>query len=326
MRRKAPDDVVAEASEAAEATEGAAAGATSEGADAALVVATYGRQVLVETPAGARIRCQTRGKKSDLVVGDRVRWQPAGDGGVVTALEPRRNVFFRQDEWRTKSFAANLDQVLVLVAVEPPFSESQLARALIAAAAADVQAIVGLNKIDLPGAAEARARLAPYAAMGVTVLEFALKADPDGARACLLPHLRGRATLVLGPSGMGKSTLVNRFVEGAEAQVGEVSRALNAGRHTTTSTTWYWLDEQHAGALIDSPGFQEFGLRQVEARDLAALMPDLAPFAGDCRFANCTHRHEPGCAVRAAAEAGTISASRLRIYAALYEELSRKEW
>ena len=295
-------------------------------AGVALVVATYGRQVLVETSAGERVRCQTRGKKSDLVVGDRVRWEPTGDGGVVTSLEARRNLFFRQDEWRTKSFAANLDQLLVLVAVDPPSSESQLTRALIAAAAAAVPAIVGLNKIDLPGAPEARARLAPYAAMGVTVLEFALKADPAGARACLMPHLADRTTLVLGPSGMGKSTLINRLVPGAEAQVGEVSRALNAGRHTTTSTTWYWLDEARHGALIDSPGFQEFGLRQVEARQLALLMPDLAEWAGECRFSNCSHLHEPGCAVRAAAEAGRLSASRLRIYAELHEELSRKHW
>jgi ribosome biogenesis GTPase len=292
----------------------------------ALVVATFGRQVLVETPAGERVRCQTRGKKSDLVVGDRVHWATTGDGGVITDMLARRNLFFRQDEWRTKSFAANLDQLLVLLAVDPPFSESQLARALIAAREADVPAFIGLNKIDLQGVAEARTRLAPYVAMGVAVLEFALKADPAGARARLLPRLQGRTTLVLGPSGMGKSTLINRFVPGAEAQVGEVSRALNAGKHTTTSTTWYWLDDAHRGALIDSPGFQEFGLRQVEPRQLAGLMPDLATHAGGCRFSNCSHLQEPGCAVRAAAEAGGISASRMRIYAELHEELSRKAW
>ncbi|MBL8347968.1 MAG: ribosome small subunit-dependent GTPase A [Rubrivivax sp.] len=302
--------------------------------DAALVVATFGRQVLVETRAGERIRCQTRGKKSDLVVGDRVRWEPTGDGGVITAMLERRNLFFRQDEWRTKSFAANLGQLLVLVAVDPPFSESQLARALIAAREADVPAFIGLNKIDLPGVAQARARLAPYVAMGVPVVEFALKAKlanvpaaaEAAARESLLPLLLDRTTLVLGPSGMGKSTLINRFVPGAEAQVGEVSRALQAGKHTTTRTTWYWLDEAHRGALIDSPGFQEFGLRQVEPRQLASLMPDFAAHSGACRFSNCTHLREPGCAVRAAAEAGRISASRMRIYAELHEELSRKTW
>ena len=293
---------------------------------AALVVATFGRQLLVETPAGQRVRCQTRGKKSEAVVGDRVRWQATGDGGVVTELLPRRNLLFRQDEWRMKSFAANLDQILVLLAVAPPYAEAQLARALIAAGAAGVPALVGLNKTDLPGLDAARARLAPYRAMGVPVLGFALKADPEAARALLLPHLRDRATLVLGPSGMGKSTLINLLVPAAAAQVGEISRALNTGRHTTTTTTWYWLDEARQGALIDSPGFQEFGLRQVEAPALAALMPDFAPHLGACRFHNCSHRHEPGCAVRAAVERGEIAPTRYRIYGELYEELSAKRW
>ncbi|MBL8289189.1 MAG: ribosome small subunit-dependent GTPase A [Rubrivivax sp.] len=290
------------------------------------MVATFGRQVLVETPAGRRVRCQTRGKKSDIVVGDRVCWQASGDGGIVTELLPRRNLLFRQDEWRTKSFAANLDQILVLLAVDPPYAEAQLARALIAAGAAGVPALVGLNKTDLPGLDAARARLAPYQAMDVPVLEFALKAQPAAAHALLMPHLRDRATLVLGPSGMGKSTLINRFVAGAEAQVGEVSRALNAGRHTTTRTTWYWLDDERQGALIDSPGFQEFGLRQVQPSELMALMPDIASHAAHCRFADCAHQQEPGCAVRAAVEAGALSASRARIHAELLEELSRKAW
>jgi ribosome biogenesis GTPase len=121
---------------------------------------------------------------------------------------------------------------------------------------------------------------------------------------------------------MGKSTLINRLVPAAEAQVGEISRALNAGRHTTTTTSWYWLDAGRRGALIDSPGFQGFGLRQVEPQQLATLMPDLAAAAGHCRFYNCSHRQEPGCGIRAAFERGEISASRWRIYGELYEELA----
>jgi ribosome biogenesis GTPase / thiamine phosphate phosphatase len=261
------------------------------------------------------------------VVGDRVRWTRTGDEGVVEAVEPRRNLLFRQDEWRTKSFAANLDSLLVLVAVEPPFSESQLTRALIAAQSAGVPAWIGLNKIDLPTAALARERLAPYTAMGIDVVEFALKADPEGAAAVLAPRLEGRTTLVLGPSGMGKSTLINRFVPKAAAVVGEISLALNAGKHTTTTTTWYWLgDEPSRGALIDSPGFQEFGLRHIEAADLAGLMPDLRAHLGACRFYNCTHLHEPGCGVRDAAQRGDISPSRYRIYGELFEELSRSRF
>ena len=120
------------------------------GLDVGLVVAGHGRHYSVETPEGLRVACHPRGKKSDCVVGDRVRWQASGDGGVIEQVEPRRNLMFRQDEWKTKAFAANLDQLLVLVAAEPVFSESQLARALIAAESADIPACIVLNKADLP--------------------------------------------------------------------------------------------------------------------------------------------------------------------------------
>jgi len=291
-----------------------------------LVVGAHGRHVMVETPERERVHCHTRGKKSELVVGDRVLWQPAGDEGVIDRMMPRRNLLFRQDEWRTKSFAANLDQLLVLVAGEPMFSESQLTRALIAAAEAGIPSVIGLNKTDLPAAATARERLAPYLRMGVTLIELALRTDAAASRERLAALLKGHTTLVLGPSGAGKSTLINLVVPAAAAQVGEISRALASGRHTTTTTTWYWLDDDRSGALIDSPGFQEFGLRQIAPERLAPLMPDFAAALGECRFHNCTHRNEPGCGVRAALERGEISEYRYRIYLELHEELSQKRW
>jgi ribosome biogenesis GTPase len=286
-----------------------------------LVVAGHGRHYIVETPDGTRVTCHPRGKKSDCVVGDRVRWQASGDEGVIEHVEPRRNLLFRRDEWKTKSFAANLDQLLVLVAADPVFSESQLARALIAAESASIPARIVLNKADLPAIAAARARLEPYARMGIDVHEVALKAAPDAARALLMPLLAGRTSFVLGPSGTGKSTLINLLAPDARAQVGEVSQALNSGRHTTTTTQWYWLDAARTTALIDSPGFQEFGLRQLDAQQLPSLMPDLREPAKACRFYNCTHLHEPGCGVRAALERGEIDASRYRIYREILDEL-----
>ena len=291
-----------------------------------LVVAGHGRHYIVEGASGERTTCHPRGKKSDLVVGDRVAWKVAGDEGVIARMEPRSNLLYRQDQWKTKAFAANLDQILIMVASDPMFSESQLARALIAAESAQIAARILLNKADLPSIAEARTRLLPYSAMGVEVLEVALKTRPDEARALLDPLLLNKATLVLGPSGTGKSTLINLLAPDAKAQVGEISTALNSGRHTTTHTQWYWLDTARRTGLIDSPGFQEFGLRQIGAQQLPNLMPDFRAASTECKFYNCSHQSEPGCGVTAAVQRGGISESRLRIYGEILRELGQTRW
>jgi ribosome biogenesis GTPase / thiamine phosphate phosphatase len=291
-----------------------------------LVVASYGRHFLVETPERQRLICHPRGKKSTAVVGDRVLWQGSHDEGTIEKVEKRRNLFYRQDEVRTKSFAANLDQVLILIAAEPEFSESQLARALIAAEAERIKPLVALNKSDLVEPFErAWARLVPYQRMGYGVLPLSLRISAEVDREHLLNHLTGKTTLVLGPSGAGKSTLINLLAPGALAQTGEISQALNAGKHTTTSTTLYWVDEARTTALIDSPGFQEFGLNHIEPTRLAECMPDLKAHMGNCRFYNCTHLHEPGCDVIAAVGKGDegITPSRYRIYQELFAELSQ---
>jgi ribosome biogenesis GTPase len=292
-----------------------------------LVVASFGRHAMVETPSGERVLCHPRGKKSQVVVGDRVLWQPSSDEGTIEKLLPRRNLLYRQDEIRTKSFAANLDLVLVLLAAEPEFSESQLTRALIACHAERVPALVVLNKQDLAEPFHrAWDRLQPYRDMGEAVLPLSLTGQlGDEGLNHLRQQLQGRTTLVLGPSGSGKSTLINRLVPEAQAQTGEISKALNSGRHTTTTTTWYWLEANRSSALIDSPGFQEFGLHHLEAMQLAHCMPDFARHLGKCKFYNCTHLHEPGCAIRSAvapaAAEHPISENRYRLYGALFAEL-----
>jgi len=304
-----------------------------------LVVASHGRHCMVESPDGARRICHPRGKKSQAVVGDRVLWQAAppgqGDEGTIEKVQERRNLFYRQDEIRTKSFAANLDQVLILIAAEPVFSESQLARALIAAEAEHITPLIALNKSDLVDPfARAWERLLPYRHMGegrhYNVLPLSLAQSGEADRATLMEQLRGKTTLVLGPSGSGKSTLINLLVPGAQVATGEISQALNSGKHTTTSTTWYWVDGERTTALIDSPGFQEFGLHHIAPTQLAACMPDIAAHATECRFYNCTHLHEPGCgvidAVKSGFSAGGISANRYKIYSDLFAELNQPRY
>jgi len=305
----------------------------------ALVVAAFGRHNLIETEQGERLMAHPKGKKNQAVVGDRVQWVPTGDEARIESVLPRRNLFYRQDEVRTKSFAANLDQVLVLIAAEPEYSESQLGRALIAAEAQGLAALVALNKSDLPGPfAQAWSRLAPYRQMGYPMWPLALAPrgasvpGPDGW-ADLHRALQGRSTLVLGPSGSGKSTLINRLVPEAAAQTAEISRALQSGKHTTTHTRWYWAEAASGPrprtAVIDSPGFQEFGLQHIAPSELARCMPDLRPYLGACKFHNCSHVHEPGCAVLAQLEgpnraAGSgIHPRRHALYAQLLAELSQ---
>ena len=308
-----------------------------------LVVGSHGRHCVVETPDGERRICHPRGKKSQAVVGDHVLWQSAppgqGDEGTIEKVEPRRNLFYRQDEIRTKSFAANLDQVLILLAAEPVFSESQLVRALIAAEAVHIAPIIALNKSDLiEPFARAWERLWPYRHMGgdgktkhpYQVLPMSLTESGEIDHHALLPILKGKTTLVLGPSGVGKSTMVNLLVPGAAVLTSEISQALNSGKHTTTTTTLYWVDEERTTALIDSPGFQEFGLNHIDPALLASYMPDLKVHIKDCKFYNCSHLHEPGCGVMAAVSstestpsAEGISAHRYKIYSELHAELSQ---
>jgi ribosome biogenesis GTPase len=306
------------------------------GTQAGLVVAGFGRHVLVEKADGERVICHPRGKKGQAVVGDRVRWLPSEDEGTIEKVEPRDNLFYRQDELRTKSFAANLDQVLILMAAEPEFSENQLTRALIAAEATGIRPVIALNKSDLTEPfGRAWAKLAPYRAMGYQMLSLAIKPkaqdDPEQTTVqSLMPLMLGKKTLVLGPSGAGKSSLTNLLIPHAHVLTAEISQALNSGKHTTTSTTLYWIDAGRSTALIDSPGFQEFGLHHIEPMHLAGYMPDLKVYAQHCKFYNCTHLHEPGCGVIAELNrsdaSSSISAGRYRLYSELFAELSQTRY
>ena len=253
-------------------------------------------------------------------------WSTSEDAGIIDHVKERKNLFYRSDELRTKSFAANIDQIVVLVASDPDFSEEQIVRALISANSQKIPAIIALNKSDLQLPFErALEKLKHYPKMGYELLPLTLRGESH-VNAAFTERLRNKTSFIMGPSGAGKSTLINRLVPNAQALTGEISKALQSGKHTTTATTLYWTDSQRKTALIDSPGFQEFGLNHIEPAELAHLMPDLAEFNTGCKFYNCTHLHEPGCVVRNQVESGLISATRYKIYAQLFAQLSASRY
>ncbi|MEX3852467.1 MULTISPECIES: ribosome small subunit-dependent GTPase A [Paraburkholderia] len=302
-----------------------------------LVVAAHGRHYLVAPEdGGALLQCFPRGKRSEVAVGDRVVYEPtSADQGVIVEIGERRNLLYRSDQYKSKLFAANLDQLLIVLATEPHFSEDLLGRALVAAEANELKPLIVLNKIDVTAALDgARKRLEPYRALGYPVLEVSIRMQPEAARATLTEHLHGHATLLLGQSGMGKSTLVNLLIPDAEVATREISTALNSGRHTTTFTRLYPLPQSEgtadlnhvngaAGALIDSPGFQEFGLHHLTEGRLERAFPEFRPLLPNCRFYNCHHLHEPGCAILEAVADGRIRRERHALYAQLVHEASQ---
>ncbi|KAE8758894.1 MULTISPECIES: ribosome small subunit-dependent GTPase A [Paraburkholderia] len=291
-----------------------------------LVIAAHGRHYLVAPEDGSpMLQCFPRGKRSEVAVGDRVIYEPtSADQGVIVEIGERRNLLYRSDQYKSKLFAANLDQLLIVLATEPHFSEDLLGRALVAAEANELKPLIVLNKIDVTGALEgARRRLEPYRALGYTVVEVSIKTQPDAARPALLEHLQGHSTLLLGQSGMGKSTLVNLLIPDAEVATREISTALNSGRHTTTFTRLYPLPGSDGGALIDSPGFQEFGLHHLTEGRLERAFPEFRPLLPNCRFYNCHHLQEPGCAILEAVADGGIRRERHALYAQLVHEASQ---
>jgi ribosome biogenesis GTPase len=275
------------------------------------VIAAHGRHFLVDDGETVT-ECVTRGKKGGVACGDRVRFALTHPGsGVIEAIEPRFNLLYRSDEFRSKLIAANVDQALIVVAAVPLFREELLIHCLVACEAADIPAHIVLNKSDLAETAALADYLKHYEALGYRVLPVCAHGDISALEA----DLKDKTSVLVGASGMGKSSLLNRLVPEANATVGEISLALDAGRHTTTHARLYTL--ANGGALIDSPGMQEFGLKHLNRHELMAAFPEIRSRLGQCRFHNCRHLKEPGCVVLAAAQASQILPSRLRAYQSL---------
>lgn len=272
------------------------------------VVAAFGRQYLVRMPDGVLLPCLTRGKKSDVVCGDIVEVQKSGDDqGVIERIEKRTTLLHRSDAWREKLIAANVTQLVIVVATEPSFSDEVLARCLIAAFDQNLSVLIVLNKCDLPKD-DASAQLAPYRAIGYKVLELSAVEDVSELR----PLLEGHTSVLVGQSGMGKSTLINALLPDAQAATREISTVLDSGKHTTTHAKLYTLN--HNSSLIDCPGVQAFGLHHLSLGRIEQGFIEFSPYLGLCRFRDCHHLHEPGCALIDAAAKGKISPRRLELF------------
>ena len=273
------------------------------------IVASFGRRFLVELADSSVLDCVTRGRRGELACGDRVRVARRESGqGVIQTLDQRSTLLYRSDEARQKLVAANVTQIVVVVAPLPAIHEDLLNRCLAAAEHGGMAALIVLNKMDLPQAPQALATLAYYRQLGYRVVALSAKRD----LAPLVPHLKGQTSVLVGQSGMGKSTIINGLVPEAAVRVAELSAALDSGRHTTTHARLYHLDA--ASHVIDSPGMQEFGLHHLQASELANAFVDFRPWLGECRFRDCKHVSEPGCAIATACADGKISEGRLESY------------
>lgn len=276
------------------------------------VVTRHGRNLVVEETDGGLHRCLFRQNLGEVVCGDRVVWQPTGEGeGVVTAVIDRRTVLSRPDySGRDKPLAANVTQLVMVLAPRPEPTGYLIDQYLVAAELIGVRALIALNKADLldPDSMTAfRARFARYEAIGYPLL--AISARTEHGLDPLIEHLRGQTSILVGQSGVGKSSLVNALVADQEVQVGRLSRATGLGRHTTSAATLYRLPS--GGELIDSPGVRSFRLGRLDQPMLERGFREFRPHLGHCRFSNCTHELEPDCALQAAVARAEITAERL---------------
>ncbi|MEP7083457.1 MAG: ribosome small subunit-dependent GTPase A [Betaproteobacteria bacterium] len=268
-------------------------------------------------PDASNLLCAVKGRKLVPACGDRVDITRSSDReGVIVGIHPRQSELAREDAYRQKTIAANVSVVLGVVAVEPPFNPELIDRWTVASEAANCRFVLVLNKMDLPGADAVRERLEPYAALGYALITLTAKQGIDPLR----PLLASERSVLVGQSGMGKSTIINTALGMVRAKTGEISESLNAGKHTTTHTRLHRLGAE--AWIIDSPGMKEFGIHQLARSGLEHAFVEFRPYLGQCKFRDCTHDHEPQCAIREACAEGRIDAARLATYHRLRREIS----
>ena len=284
-------------------------------APAARVIASHGRRVVVEDGAGARRLCLLTGRRLRAACGDRVRIVEPGEAGGecrVVEILPRDNALERPDQrGRLQTIAANLTQIVAVAAPSPPPDLFILDRYLAAAELMRARAIVALNKADLVAdAGHLRQALADYARIGYTVIETS--ALRTGGVDALARALQSQTSILVGQSGVGKSSLLNALLPGVDAATAELSRATGEGRHKTVVAVLHHLPQ--GGDVVDSPGVRDYAPPAVGPVEVSRAFTEIAAAAGGCRFADCLHLHEPGCKVRAGVDSGLISPRRYESY------------
>ncbi len=287
-----------------------------------IIIAGHGRHYVTEIE-GRKVQCVTRQRKTNIAVGDVANIaMTSNDQAVIESIAERKTLLYRSDQYKSKLLAANITRLFIVVATEPGFADDLISRSLVAAEAAGIEAHLILNKTDvvdlLP---KARERLLAYTSIGYPLHEVSARAHPEQAVATLMPLLEGQSSIFIGQSGMGKSSLINLLVPDADIAVREISAALDTGKHTTTFTRRYALGEH--SSIIDSPGFQEFGLYHLSEGMLERAFVEFGPYLGGCKFYNCRHLIEPQCAILAALEEGKIARFRHTLYGQLLHESSQ---
>jgi ribosome biogenesis GTPase / thiamine phosphate phosphatase len=288
-----------------------------------LIVAAYGKRYEVELADKSRISCVTRGKKTDLACGDIVSIKlTEKKEGVVESSQPRTSLLYRSNAFKSKILASNVTQIIIVLATQPSFYESLLNRCLVAAVAANIKPLIVLNKCDLEDATDAKTSLKLYEKLGFSVLHLSAKQEISA----LKPFLNNHQSVLVGQSGMGKSTIINALLPDQNVRTQIMSEALDSGKHTTTAAHLYHLNNlglNENSSLIDSPGLQEFGLNHLSNEQVELAFVEFRPFLGKCRFNNCKHTHEPDCAILNAVKSGEVSAKRLGFYQDLSQELAQ---